>query len=133
VPRPFCHRRIAGLPAASVFKPAGIPRLALDEVVMTLDEFEAIRLADLGQMYHESAAAQMNVSRPTFSRIIESAHGKLADVIVHGKALRIEGGPVQVGEGPRRCCRDHDGPGPQDGQPRCLPPTHCPRKDTTRT
>ena len=73
---------------------------------MTLDEFEAIRLADLDGLYQEQAAAQMNVSRATFSRIIEAAHRKLADVLVHGKALRIEGGAVRV-EG-QRCCRRHD-------------------------
>jgi predicted DNA-binding protein (UPF0251 family) len=79
----------------------------LVEVVMTLDEFEALRLADLDGLYQEQAAEQMNVSRPTFSRIVDSAHRKIADALVHGKALRIEGGPVQV-EG-RRCCRLHDG------------------------
>jgi predicted DNA-binding protein (UPF0251 family) len=108
VPRPFCHRRIAGRPVAPVFKPAGIPTVLLDEVVMTLDEFEALRLADLEKLYHERAAEQMHVSRPTFSRIIDSAHSKIADMLVHGKALRIEGGPVQVQTGPRRCCRMHD-------------------------
>jgi uncharacterized protein len=90
---------------------------------MTLDEFESIRLADLGNLYQEQAAEQMQVSRPTFSRIIESAHAKLADALVHGKALRIEGGHVQVNVGPRRCCRLHDheplGPAPtqQSGYP----------------
>ena len=73
---------------------------------MTLDEFEALRQADLGGLYQEQAAEQMGVSRPTFSRIIESAHRKVADALVHGKALRIEGGPVQH-EG-RRCCELHD-------------------------
>jgi len=106
VPRPFCCRRIAGRPAAPVFKPIGIPVVELAEVVMTLDEFEAMRLADLDGLYQEQAAEQMNVSRPTFSRIIESAHRKVADVLVHGHALRIEGGPVQLGG--RRCCRAHD-------------------------
>ena len=106
MPRPFCRRRIAGQPAAPIFKPIGIPLLDLEEVVMSLDEFEAIRLADLDGLYQEQAAAQMSVSRATFSRIIESAHRKLADVLVHGKALRIKGGSVQV-EG-RRCCRLHD-------------------------
>jgi uncharacterized protein len=106
VPRPFCSRRIAGRPAAPIFKPIGIPVGELEEVVMTLDEFEAMRLADLDQLYQEQAAEQMNVSRPTFSRIIESAHRKTADALVHGKALRIEGGPVQM-QG-RRCCRMHD-------------------------
>lgn len=90
-----------------MFKPAGIPMRDLEEVVMTLDEFEALRLADLDGLYQEQAAEQMNVSRPTFSRVIESAHRKLADALVHGKALRIEGGPVEIGR--RRCCRMHDG------------------------
>ena len=106
MPRPFCCRRIAGRPAAPVFKPQGIPMRALEEVVMALDEFEAMRLADLDGLYQEQAAEQMNVSRPTFSRIIDSAHRKMADALVHGKGLRIEGGPVHM-EG-RRCCRMHD-------------------------
>ncbi len=74
---------------------------------MTLDEFEAMRLASLDGLYQEQAAEQMNISRPTFSRIIESAHRKMADALVHGKALRIEGGPVHLQR--RRCCRMHDG------------------------
>ncbi len=106
MPRPFCCRRIAGKPAAAVFKPIGIPVRELEEVVMTLDEFEAMRLTDLDGFYQERAAEQMNVSRPTLSRIIDSAHRKIADTLVHGKALRIEGGPVQI-QG-RRCCRIHD-------------------------
>ncbi len=105
--RPFCCRRIAGRPAAAIFKPIGVPMRDLEEIVMTLDEFEALRLADLDHLYQEQAAQQMRVSRPTFSRIIDSAHGKIAEALVHGKALRIEGGPVEmVG---RRCCRLHDG------------------------
>jgi predicted DNA-binding protein (UPF0251 family) len=78
----------------------------LQEVVISLDEFEAVRLADLGGLYQEQAAEQMDVSRPTFSRIIESAHKKIADALVHGKAIRIEGGTVQTGA--FRCCRFHD-------------------------
>lgn len=109
MPRPFCPRRIAGRPGATVFKPAGIPSRELEEVVMTLDEFEALRLADLEGLYQEQAAQQMNVSRPTFSRVVDAAHRKLADALVHGKALRIEGGPVELGR--RRCCRLHDDEG----------------------
>lgn len=106
MPRPFCCRRIAGRPAAPVFKPAGIPLRDIDEVVMTLDEFEALRLADLEGLYQEEAAQRMGVSRPTLGRILVSARGKVADVLVHGKALRVEGGPVQTAG--RRCCRVHD-------------------------
>ncbi len=106
MPRPFCCRRVTGRPAAQIFKPIGIPVRDLEEVVMALDEFEAMRLADLDGLYQEQAALRMNISRPTFSRIIESAHRKMSDALVHGKALRIEGGPVRM-EG-RRCCRLHD-------------------------
>jgi uncharacterized protein len=89
-----------------MFKPTGIPMPELEVIVMTLDEFEAIRLADLGGLYQEQAAEQMGVSRPTFSRIIESAHRKVADALVHGKALQMEGGPVH--RRGRRCCELHD-------------------------
>jgi predicted DNA-binding protein (UPF0251 family) len=79
MPRPCCCRRVNGSPAAATFKPVGIPIRDLEEVVMTLDEFEALRLADLEGLYQEQAAAQMKVSRPTFSRIIESARRKTSD------------------------------------------------------
>jgi uncharacterized protein len=96
MPRPFTCRRVAGEPAASIFKPIGIPMRELEEIVMTLDEFEAIRLADLERLYQEQAADQMKVSRPTFARIIDAAHRKVAEVLVTGKALRIEGGPIHT-------------------------------------
>ncbi len=106
MPRPFSNRHIAGRPAAQVYSPAGVPALELDAVVMTLDEFEAMRLAHLDGLYQQQAAAEMKISRTTFSRVIDSAHRKMADAIVHGKALHIEGGPVQVVG--HRCCRLHD-------------------------
>jgi predicted DNA-binding protein (UPF0251 family) len=65
-------------------------------VNLTVDEFEAIRLADLEHLYQEEAARRMNVSRQTFGRILDAAHAKVADVLVHGKALSIEGGPIEV-------------------------------------
>jgi len=110
MPRPHCRRFVSGSPAASVFKPAGIPLNALEEVVLALDEFEALRLADLEALYQEAAAEKMGISRPTLSRVLDSARRKVADALVHGKALRIGGGPVQPNEGRRRCCRVHDQP-----------------------
>jgi uncharacterized protein len=106
VPRPCCNRIIAGRPAVSIFKPTGIPVTELEEIVMTLDEFEALRLADLEGLYQEQAAEKMKISRPTFSRIVDSARRKVADALVHGKALRIKGGPIHLGA--RRCCQLHD-------------------------
>jgi len=115
------------MPAASLFKPAGMPARMLEEVVLALDEFEAIRLADLQGFYQEQAAERMKVSRPTFGRIIDSARRKVAEALILGKALKIEGGPVQAE--PSRtfqcpaCENEWDGP---EGGPADCP--HCHRE-----
>jgi len=104
--RPPCCRRIAAMPVAAAFGPVSTSSGEADQVVVTLDEFEAVRLADLEELYQEHAAERMAVSRPTFSRIIESAHRKIAEALVSGKNLRIEGGPVRVDAmGVSRCPR----------------------------
>jgi predicted DNA-binding protein (UPF0251 family) len=90
--RPRNCRRVGCLPESYYFKPRGIPLTKLEEVHLTVDEFEAIRLADLEGLYQEKAAVKMNISRPTFGRIIESGHKKVAEALVKGKALKIEGG-----------------------------------------
>ena len=95
MPRPCRCRRIRCRPDTNYFKPRGIPLDALEEVNLTLDELEAIRLADLGELYQEDAAKKMNVSRQTFGNIIKSAHKKIADVLLNAKALKIEGGVVE--------------------------------------
>ncbi len=94
MPRPCCLRYVGQTPCARYFKPAGFPIRMLEEVVLGLDELEALRLADLNGLYQEQAAEQMKISRPTFSRIVEEARRKVADVLIHGKALRLEGGTV---------------------------------------
>jgi predicted DNA-binding protein (UPF0251 family) len=71
-------------------------------VTLALDEVEALRLADLNGLYQEQAAAQMRISRPTFSRVIEQARRKVADALIHGKALRIEEGEAVRPHGARR-------------------------------
>ncbi|MEJ2745334.1 MAG: DUF134 domain-containing protein [bacterium] len=110
MPRPRCLRRIFCLPGITYFKPAGVPLRVLEEVVVTLDEVEALRLADLEGLYQEAAAERMKISRPTFSRLIESAHKKVAEALVDGKALRLEGGPVQMKGGMTMPGRDGTGP-----------------------
>jgi len=95
-------RRIGFRPCANFFKPAGIPIRKLDVVTLTLDEVEALRLADLNRLYQEQAAEQMKISRPTFARIVAAARKKVADALIHGKALRLEGGPVRLSFRPRR-------------------------------
>jgi len=88
--RPKKDRCISCNPNAMYFKPRGIPLVQLDEVVLNLDELEAIRLADYEGLYHEQAAEKMNISRPTFGRILGEARRKVAEVIVDGKALNIK-------------------------------------------
>lgn len=94
--RPRCCRHVDELPAVRHFKPQGIPLHRVPEVLLAVEELEAIRLADLEGLYQEEAAARMNVSRATFGRIIESARRKVAEAIVTGKALRIEGGDFEM-------------------------------------
>jgi predicted DNA-binding protein (UPF0251 family)/predicted Fe-Mo cluster-binding NifX family protein len=81
-----------------VFKPAGVPARDLEEVTLGLDGAEAIRLADLEGLYQDAAAQRMGVSRQTFGRIIEAARRAVADAIINGKRLRIEGGEIVVKE-----------------------------------
>lgn len=70
----------------------------LDQLTLTVDEFEAVRLADLQGLYQDQAADEMNVSRQTFGRIIQSAHRKIAEALVEAKALAIEGGDIEMSE-----------------------------------
>ncbi len=96
MPRPTCCRRIGQMPQYGLFKPTGVPCSSLEEVVLAVDEMEAIRLADLEGLYQEQAAQQMNISRQTFGRVIESARRKVARALCQGMALRIEGGTVEL-------------------------------------
>jgi len=96
--RPKCPRHVYGGPRHDFFKPRGIPVSVLEEIVLTVDELESIRLADFEGLYQEAAAERMKVSRQTFGRIVESAHKKVADALTNGKALKIEGGVVTMAE-----------------------------------
>jgi predicted DNA-binding protein (UPF0251 family) len=92
------------MPDVNYFKPKGIPSVFLEEVILTLDEYEAIKLADFEELYQEQAALKMKISRQTFGRIIDSAHKKIADVLTHGKALKIEGGTIEIENAPKTRC-----------------------------
>ena len=94
--RPQCCRRVRFTPTTQHFKPRGVPLSALEEITLTIDELEALRLADHEGLYQEQAAQMMRVSRQTFGRIVESAHRKIADALINGKAVRIEGGSVEM-------------------------------------
>lgn len=73
-----------------------MPMSKLEGVYLTLDEFEAVRLADFERLKQEAAAKRMKISRPTFSRIVSSAHSKIGDALVSIKAIRIEGGCCKI-------------------------------------
>ncbi|MEM5777633.1 MAG: DUF134 domain-containing protein [Candidatus Aenigmatarchaeota archaeon] len=92
MPRPRRCRRIFFKPNVTYFKPAGLRVIKLEEIILTVDEIEALRLKDFLDLDQEEAARKMNVSQPTFHRIISSARKKIADAIINGKALKIEGG-----------------------------------------
>ena len=96
MPRPQFRRNIGFLPSVTYFKPAGVRLTELEEVIIPHDAVEAIRLKDLLGLPQEEAAKQMNVSQPTFHRLLLSAHEKIADAVINGRALRIEGGNVIV-------------------------------------
>ena len=106
MPRRKCCRKIGGTPVCRVFKPVGVPVVALDEVVLAVDEFEAIRLADDEGLYQEEAAVRMNVSRQTFGRILEAARRKVARVLVDGLVLRIGGDEAEPVESPTFQCME---------------------------
>lgn len=103
--RPCKCRHISGQPRSFMFKPCDIPFHELHETCLTLDELEAIRLADLERLYQEEAASHMGVSRQTFGNIIRSAHNKIADALVNAKSLKIAGGVVQLDRQRFRCGR----------------------------
>jgi predicted DNA-binding protein (UPF0251 family) len=92
MPRPRMFRRVFFEPGVTHFKPAGTGLAGLAETVLTVDEFEAIRLKDHEDMDQTGAARKMGISQPTFQRVYESARKKIADALVNGKAIRIEGG-----------------------------------------
>jgi len=96
MPRPKRCRRIAALPAFALFKPAGVPGRTLQEVELTVDEYEAVRLVDHEGLYQEQAAEKMGVSRQTLGRVVDAARKKVAKALVEGMALRIAGGVVET-------------------------------------
>ena len=88
--RPRKRRRVMGKLNSSYFKPAGIRMIDLEESVLSLSEFEAIRLIDFERVSQKEAGEKMRISQPTLSRLLSSGRGKIADAIIIGKAIRIE-------------------------------------------
>lgn len=91
MPRPKIRRCLRFKPNIHYFKPQGIPLRHLEEVVLEPDEVEALKLHDIDGLEQIQAAKKMKVSQPTFARILDSAYKKIAQGIIKGKAIRIEG------------------------------------------
>ena len=100
--RPKKTRWVKCLPGERCFRPKCKPKGESDGVFLAVEEFEALRLADLEGLTHAQGARLMKVSRPTFTRILSAAHGKVADSLVNIKAIRIEGGCCQIATGKGR-------------------------------
>lgn len=122
--RPRKCRYVGFPPDFLAFKPLGVPASELEEILLSVDEMEAVRLADLEGMYQEQAAEKMNISRQTFGNIIQSAHRKIADFLVNGKVLRIEGGTLTMEERKFKCAKCGHEWGRPFGTPR---PEQCPQ------
>ena len=90
--KPRKDRRVQYPPSVVYFKPQGIPMFQLEQEILTVDEYEAIRLVDKDGLDQEQAAKRLGVSRATCARIIVNAHKKVAEALTEGKAIRIEGG-----------------------------------------
>jgi len=101
--RPQKSRIVLRPPVFSMFRPNGVPPSILKEVNLSIDEFEAIRLADYEKLEHEEASELMGISRSTFTRLIETARNKMSIFIVEGTLLSISGGNIQFNRNIIKC------------------------------
>jgi len=118
-------RRVAFMPSVTYFKPAGIPARGLEEVCLSVEEAEAIRLKDAEGLEQEACAERMCISRPTFHRVLGAARQKVADALLNGKAIRIEGGNFEMAVRRFRCINGHEWDVPFESMT-TVPPTFCP-------
>lgn len=101
--RPEKDRIVHRPPIFTEFKPGGVARNLLQQTLLSLDEYEALRLADHIGLSHIEAADEMEISRSTFTRLIEKARKKIADFLIQGKLLTIEGGNIHFRNNIIRC------------------------------
>jgi len=122
-------RRVDFIPQITYFKPAGVPLTNLQEVRLSVEEAEAIRLKDMEGLEQEECAQRMNISRTTFSRVLGSARQKMADALLSGKAIRIEGGNFEMAVRRFRCVNGHEWDVPFQTMV-TAPPEFCPKCNT---
>jgi len=126
--RPVKCRRVNFTPGVSHFAPVGIPVSELEETILTLEEIEALRLKDIEGMEQADGAASMNVSRPTFQRVLTTARQKITDAIINGKAIKIKGGNFEIVPGHYRCAGGREWELPGSGS-NTAPRPDCPRRN----
>lgn len=128
--RPFKCRHIWRNPNFHYFKPRAVPLTELNEVILTVDEAETLRLKDLEKLDQVQAAKKMNIHQSTFQRTLKRAREKVSDAIINGKAIKIQGGNYKMpggdqtgplGQGPFTGRRG----GGRAGRGRGMPPANC--------
>jgi len=122
-------RRVNFMPQVTYFKPSGVPLASLQEVRLSIEEAEAIRLKDAEGLEQDECAQKMSVSRTTFARILLSARQKMADALLNGKAIRIEGGNYEMAVRQFRCGNGHEWQVPFEVMVK-QPPELCPTCNT---
>jgi predicted DNA-binding protein (UPF0251 family) len=122
-------RRVSSIPLVNYFKPVGSPMTDLKEVKLLVEEAEAIRLKDIEGLEQEECAEKMKISRSTFSRLLDSARQKIADALLNGKAIRIEGGNYEMAIRRFRCLKGHEWDVPFETLV-TAPPENCPECET---
>ena len=122
-------RRVDFVPQITYFKPAGVPLAQLQEICLSVEEAEAIRLKDIEKLEQEKCGQRMNISRTTFARVLTSAREKTADALLNGKAIRIEGGDFEMALRRFRCANGHEWNVPFEVMT-STPPQFCPTCNT---
>jgi len=111
--RPRRWRHVYNKVEFNYFKPQGVPMSHLEEIQLDTEELEALRNTEIKEMEQKQAAEKMNISQPTYHRILKSARKKIAEALINGKAIKIQGGrfrmPNKDGTGP-------EGKGPRTGR-----------------
>lgn len=119
MPRPVKRRRVCSLPRYEQFAPAGSADSSGEQIIMSVDEYETIRLIDLEDLTQEACAEQMGIARTSVQASYQLARKKLAEALVEGRPLLIRGGRYELAEHRGRGC----GRGCRHGRRRCAAPT----------
>jgi len=125
--KPKKDRFVLQPPAVVFYKPQGIPLYQLEQIILAVDEYEAVRLVDYEGLQQVDAAERMKVSRATCARILEGARHKIAEALTRGKAIRIQGGNFVLGRNRYRCrdCSTFWEIPAADAKPESMSCPHC--------